>query len=331
MIKFGDAWYACEPREDDDKDQVHIWPGLKENSSKTDPKYIKEHPLLPCCYIQDQYTKKASCWRKYSEEGNLDCSDSKGKEVGVGHIVKGGKSTAFNRYGEIPFNWEKVLKYLKVEKINKGKQEIYPLLRKGVVPSPDSFVHCVESAMRPEKYSIIPSVEEAKKYIMKIRKDISEKTPLEVGAQELYDMYAEDIKNELLDENAYIAPEKYISILQYYYKCNIFMYVVDEDRPFGEILTPRAKDVYLPKYPDETLPTILIVKYESDSRDYPYQCEIMVLVEVKNNKFEKVTTKFINHPISRCAMDLYHDSNDIFIVGYDGYSIYKPMESGASG
>jgi hypothetical protein len=169
VIKFGDAWYACEPREDDDKDQIHIWPGLKENSSKTDQQYIEEHPLLPCCYTQDQYTKKASCWRKYSEEGNLDCSDSKEKEIGVGHIVKGGKSASFNRYGEIPFNWEKVLKYLKIDKITKGKQEIYPLLRRGVVPSPDSFIHCVESAMRPEKYSIIPTFEDAKKYIMKIR------------------------------------------------------------------------------------------------------------------------------------------------------------------
>lgn len=327
VIKFGDVWYACEPREEDDKDQVHIWPGLKENSSKTDTKYISEHPLLPCCYTQDQYTKKASCWRRYSEEGNVTCSDdNKEKEFGVGHIVKGGKSVAFNRYGEIPFNWEKVLKYLKIEKINKGKQEIYPLLRRGVAQSPDSFIHCVEAAMKPELYSIIPSPEEAKKYIMKVRNDISEKIPLEIGAQELYDMYPEDIRSELLDESAYIAPEKYISILQYYYKCNIFMYVVDEDHPFGEILHPRSKDVYLSRYSDETLPTILIIKYESD--DYPYQCEIMVEVEVRNNKFENITTKFINHPISRCAMDIYHDSNDVFIIGYDGYSIYKPSWTG---
>lgn len=340
IIQFGNVWYVCDPREPDDKNDRHTWPGLKLNTSDTgnkefDTQYIREVPLFPCCYTQDQYKKKASQWRKYWESGGQFIAEAKEKEVGVGHIVKAANSAGYGRYGECPFNWEKLLKYLKIEKVIKGKQEIYPLLRKGVASSPDSFFHCVESALNPEAYNQIPSAEEQRKYIMKIREKIARTMfpdRLNIGGQELYGMSVEEIRSALLNEAEYMAPEKYVSIAQAYYKCNIFMYIVDDLHPNGEILLPRSAEVYLPRDMDEHLRTILIVKYEAKGEvplpDYPYQCELMVLVDVRDKKFDKILTNFENHPVSRLAMKLYYDANDIFIVSPEGYDIYRPVPEG---
>ena len=336
VIPFGNVWYACEPRESDDKDDRHTWPGLKLNTSKTgntefDQQYKREVPLIPCCYTQDQYVKRASEWRKYLENEGKFIPETKEKDIGVGHIVKAANPAGNGRYGEVPFNWEKLLRYLKIEKITKGKQNVYPLLRRGVAMSPDSIVHCLESAMT-EYYSQL-RVDEQRKHVLDVRQKIAQSN-ISIGYQELYDMTEAEIRDALKDPEQYLAPEMYVSILQAYYKCNIFMYVVDTDHPNGEILLPRSAGTHLAKDVNEHLKTILIVKYEAKAeplpsgQDYPYQCELMCMVDIKDRKFDKVTTYFEGDDIVQLATKLYYDSNDVFIVSPEGYDMYRPVPEG---
>lgn len=327
VMPFGEVYYACEPRLQDDKNAKHIWPGLKENTSATgdrlaDLDYIKTAPLLPCCYIQDQYKKKASKWRLYLEnEGEVE-SQPKEKEAGVGYIVKAANRLQPGRYGELPFNFEKLFRYLGIEKIFKGKQEFYPVLRRGVAQSPDSFIHCMATAF-DAPYLGIPKIAQQLDYIMNIRASLAERS-LVVAKQELYDMTLEEIKEELLDPDAYIAPENYVSLLENFYECNIFIFIVSNDNPNGEIVLPRFSEAHLPRDLDENRRTAIIIKYESGVDDFPYQCELACLVEVKNNRFSRVDTYFENDLISRAMTQLYYNSNDVFIVS-DAYDLYRPV------
>jgi hypothetical protein len=58
--------YVCDPRDVNDEKPPfkHLWPGLRENKG-----IIREDvgPYWPCCFISQQYTKKASLWRTYKQ------------------------------------------------------------------------------------------------------------------------------------------------------------------------------------------------------------------------------------------------------------------------
>ena len=170
VMLFEGIWYACEPREpyldpegNKDKDDKHLFPGLKENKPKTkdteyDKEFKKNHPALPCCFTQDQYETKASLLRIYRESLETGISGVEKveteREAGSGYIVGANKRLPAGRFGELPFNWDKLLNYLGMEKVSRGKQSFYPILRFGVIPAPDSIIHCLERAFNPRYISL---------------------------------------------------------------------------------------------------------------------------------------------------------------------------------
>ena len=150
---FEGNWYACDPREPDDKKVTpeHLWPGLKRNTSKTNREAKEKFPYLPCCYTQDQYTKKSSALRVYlQEQMGAKVVETPKKDTGFGYVVGPQNRADPGRYGRVPFYWEKLLAMLDYQKIQRTKQEFYPLLRYGVPTSPDSFLWCLERAFNPK-------------------------------------------------------------------------------------------------------------------------------------------------------------------------------------
>jgi hypothetical protein len=336
VMFFEGTWYACEPREPyldpegrKDKDDKHIFPGLKENKPKTkneyDAEYKKKHPLLPCCFTQDQYEKEASKLRKYREtleRGEREEPEVPEREAGAGYIMGSGKLLPPGRLGELPFNWEKLLNYLGIEKVTRGKQTFYPILRYSVIPSADSIIHCMERAFNPSYVSL--TTQEKKALVFGRREELAELN-LSVAKQELYDYSRDDIREMLLDENEYLAPELFIGLLQKHYECNIFIYLVDKTHPNGEIVIPHNSQAYLTRDIDELKKTVIIIKYETETDYFPYQCEVVCQLDVRGGKIRGTECVFENSALSKLAVKLFYDANEVFVVSVDGYEPYRPV------
>jgi len=333
VMFFEGAWYACDPREPDDKNFKHLYPGLKENTSKIDAAYRDKFKLMPCCYTQDQYEKAASHLRKYllaTKPGETGGGEDEGKEGGMGYIMGSNKKLPSGRYGEMPFNWEKLFLHLEVKKIIRGRQTIYPVLRHGVMHSPDSFIHCLERTFNNRYVSVNP--DDKKNMVMTVRKKM---IPLiSLGRQELYDYSNDDVKRMLEDPTQYIDPLKFISIAEEYYKCNIFMYVISEKSPNGDIAIPNHSQAYLPSRIDDTKPCVLMTLYENTSNEmYPYQCEVgCLIVTTEKGKMKQINFTFntqdqenISSSMAKMAIKLFYDANDVFVVSTSGYESFHPF------
>jgi hypothetical protein len=329
VMHFEGVWYACDPREPDDKNFKHLYPGLKQNTSKLDKKYKDSFELLPCCYTQDQFEKAASHLREYYKVSALQDQEElvskKDREGGMGYIVGSNKKLDPGRYGEVPFNWEKLLSYLKIEKMQKGGQLVYPFLRHGVLNSPDSFFHCLERTFNLRYTSSVG--EDKRKIVVDVRKKIStESLSLALGRQELYDISVSDARSILLDPKQYIDPKKWVNVASSHYGCNIFLYVVDSQNPNGNVVIPNNSQAYLSRDIDVTsIPSVLIMMYEIGTEDFPYQCEIMCYVTMDGPKVKGIDFTFIDNSISNMAAKLLYDANEVFVVSTAGYEPYLPI------
>lgn len=330
VMYFEGAWYACEPRENDDKNFKHIFPGLKQNTSKLDKNYKEKFELLPCCYTQDQFEKAASHLKQYYKDIQLEDENQirKDTEGGMGYIVGQNKKLDAGRYGEMPFNWEKIFSYLQIEKITKGKRSIYPFLRHGVLSSPDSFFHCLERIFNPRYISSV--AEDKRKIVMTARNTMlgtsSTKSNIFIsGRQELYNYTQTEIRDMLLDPQQYIDPKRWVGVASAYYECNIFLYVVDSQNPNGNVVIPDNSQAYLLKEIDVTIPSVLIVMYETSTDDFPYQCEVVCCMTMEGSKVKNIDFTFTDDPISNMATKLLYDANEVFVTSTTGYEPYLPV------
>jgi hypothetical protein len=327
---FKGSWFVCEPREEDDKDQTTIWPGLKQNTTKKSEEYRKTVPLLPCCYKDDMYIKKASQLRNYleQEEHKEENIQPVEKKEDRHHILAFDKIVLNGRRGELPANWEKIFDILGVKKIKFGKgdksKQYFPYLRYGVLESPDSFLHCVELATN-KKYMYMDT-DTRIKTIGNIKKNLLKSKPelKLVGKQSFYDENAiEEINDILGDAERYIDPDYFVDIVSSYYNCNIFLYITDDETPAGGIVIPRNSKAYLSKI-DDTLQNILIMKHKTDHGNFPYQCELFCKISV--DEYGKIkTTDFIFEAdnVSKTAIELFKDANEVYVAGVDEKSWYK--------
>lgn len=339
LILFEGSWFACEPREDNDPKAAanYIWPGLQKNSRGA-AQYQKEVPYIPCCFKKDQYIKANSPWRKYYDALGKEGSDLARQEEpveksGMGYIVGIKKMCEDGRKGEMPFLWEKILHIIGIEKVSLGKfaktdKDFYPVLRLGMPHKPDSILYCLEHAFN-RKFQTL-STEKKIEAISTVRRELSQQD-FSVAKQSLFYETDEDIRDVLLDENAYIDPLKYIELLERMYKCNIFLYGYDADLfPDGEIMIPKHIHAYLAKEINEDLPTVLILLYASKFYEYEYQCELICQIDVQDNKEIKKNIKYTFSPkskITKIAAKLFYDHYEVLQVHTDQYTIYRPIDS----
>ncbi|HMP28228.1 MAG TPA: hypothetical protein PKD85_01425 [Saprospiraceae bacterium] len=336
LILFEGSWFACEPRDKTDPKSAdrNIWPGLKPNTKAPDPQYRSDVPYFPCCFKKDQYDKPRSQWRKYydalGKEGNIK-KDEDDSKSGTGYIVGIKKMCEQGRKGEMPFLWEKILKIIGIEKVSIGsyaktEKDFYPVLRLGVVHTPDSIIHCLEYAFN-SSFQIF-NTKRKNERVMEIREELS-KENFSIAKQNLFAESTKEIKRILLDQDAYIDPRKFVELLQKRYNCNIFLYGYDSDLfPDGEIMLPAYSQAYLAKEIIENRPTVLILMYAARYKNYPYQCELICQIDVRNNKEIKKNIKYsfgAGSKISKKAIKLFYDHNEVFIASTDKYEIYNPV------
>lgn len=332
IAEFEGMWYLCDPnypptRISSKKSDTHVWPSLKENTEEN-KEYREKYPLVPCCLSSDQYTKKSSELRTYIARGGR--LPSKATDVGgaegdttkkgkgkkdAGHVLGGVTILDPDRFGELPYNWERILGALGMEKVRRGKQTLYPILRYGVLSTPDSFLHCLELAFNPE---YLGSSESARVgYVAGVRADLA-KLDLSITRQESFGYTDVEMREILADVTRYIDPDIWVELANIRYRCNIFLYVVDKGHQNGEVVIPRSSHAHLPRPVDPTRPTVLIFKYSSDDSDYPYRCEIAC-----DSTSLPLRFTFIDDDISTIAIDILEAANDVTVVTREGAERYR--------
>jgi len=308
-------YYACVPREKSDKTKKYMWPGLKIN---TNPKNKDEFRLAPCCFENDQYEKTSSEVYKIMHPEEIKEPLQK---IELSYIYGPKRALTDGRLGEVPYYLKFMFMDAGYKEEQRGNKVTVPILRLGVLKSPDSFFHCLEKVFNP-RYSSMRK-DEREQRIIKVRKEMS-MMDYEVAKQQLYDYSDEEIKEELLDIGSYIDPNKWIQLAEEYYKCNIFLYQMDSQHPNGCISIPRSSQAYLsPKFIRKN-PSVFIIKTEF-SEDHPYQCELFVEFNPEGPAQQRFIYSFgKNHKrLIRTAKRFFVQSNEVSIVSIDGYIEYK--------
>lgn len=316
-------FYACQPREPGEV-STHIYPGLRKNSSKTNPEYREELPFVPCCFTEDQYTKPASeLHRRIREEFQEQQIYTEEASIGeIGHILASNKLVSRGRFGQIPYYLSFVVRSSGYEEIEKGKQSILPIFRYGVVESPDSFLHCLEKAFNP-RYSSLDRVGR-EKAVENVRISLS-KMNFAVARQELYDYTDDTIRELLLEKDSYLDPGMWLRLAEIKYDCNIFIYQISKDYPNGAVVVPRFSKSYLLRDISEARKTVFIVK-NSVPKDYPYQCEILVKYSPNAKRSSRFVYVFENDPLVREAIKVFYESNSVFVVTPENNFFYSPIQ-----
>jgi len=351
-------WYACAPREQGEVkpgEKAADYPGLKETKAAKFPEYRDQYPLVPCCFKVQQYTKTASEWRLYVrqiEQLRRDGVDEeeiarffgdpieaakigkkKPKSQGdIGFVKKTVKIIGPDRYGVLPFNFEKLLSILGYQRFfhKSSNIEIYPVLRHAVVWTPDSFLHCLEQAFS-SNYFDLDNVQRRER-ILEVRNEMAD-IQLDVAKQELYDYTEGEVRRILGDPQAYIDPDMFVTLAQKYYgerigePVQIFLFEVDPQTPDGEIVIPRSSQAYLLREYSEDIKSVIIIKYSSSARDYPYQCEIVADLTVRASQVINISFVFQNSALIETIIKLLYDSNEVHIIDPEVERLYVPVNT----
>jgi hypothetical protein len=313
-----DDWYACYPREQDDDEKRHIWPGLIKQSEKAS-NYDK-YPLLPCCFIANQFTKKGS---KKAEKVEVD----EYTEDQFDRPLSSNKPTPRGRYAELPYYIQIAVENAGYTPVEYRKKLFLPILRYGVIEGLDSVVHCMEKAFN-EDYAAM-NINDKMERVKSVLASLSEKDDewLVICRQEMYDYSYDEIRKSLANPNTYIDPDKYINIFAKHYDCNIIVFKIDDENPKGEISLPRYSKAHLSYKFNPKTETVVIVKMQSKrarvgSVHGLYQCELVV-------KYDKGKVDFMfdskDKFILKC-FEILSKIVDVYIVSPDqNYIKYDPQ------
>ena len=259
-------WYACEPREPGEEN-IFIWPGLRRNTKKSE--YSTEVPYVPCCFEQDQYVKKGSLLNSILHEKKVKEATF---EESIVHILNPNKLLPQGRFGSLSSNLRTVVQISGYPYIDLYKQTIQPILRTGVLNSPDSILHCMLLATDP-KYQMMNNKEKIKE-VSNLRVVLSNQN-LAICKQELYDYSYEKMKDVLTSDD-YLDPSMWIRLMEKYFKVNILMFGINQGDDNSHVVTPRFSKVHLqPPFREDRKIVILFKMPTEDAGTWPYQCEII--------------------------------------------------------
>lgn len=260
----------------------HKYPGLHINKLPNKDKY----PEVPCCFQKDQSIGKgrhAGLYRQYYEGKELVKKITKQQGINIGE-----KILSRGKIGKIPDQLTKLFSVVNDDK--------YEYVLKGVYRTKNSFLNCVMEAMydRVDISNDIFRMKESvlQKYLQdeRISDTFTNQKYTSLCRQELYDMNKKEIEKVLNDENEYLDPQKFISILEHRYECKIFLFRRDDG-----LILPRHTQAY---YTNENRRDCVFIFEHMGSRGekntYP-QCELII----KRKKPEKETNINIDETIKK--------------------------------
>ena len=265
----------------------HIYPGVKVNNYNQ--QHIKKYPVLPCCYTKPQNTTKA--WREYydktpaAQQSDAHDQTDGGQDTDqgpvLGRIIQGVKFLQIDQMGELPQNIKKLLE---------SYDDDYKYYRRGIslVGSPNSFLECCLQLFDidfQETFGVGKQTtrDELNEFIIAKRVELARNSKLETIRQENYEFSVEEIYTNILNQNIYFDPHRYIRLLEDKYKINIILFS-RINQPDGTFTIPHHSMNYL-RWNQQYEKTIMIYEHsgsdEVDATDFPH-CELIVMSAILN-------------------------------------------------
>ena len=244
----------------------HIYPGVTVNS-KTE--HAKKYPMLPCCFKTNQVG--GAKWRKYFDTDQTDPTGPGEQTVIAGRVIQGVKFLQIGQLGELPKSIGTLLETY-------SDMKAY---RKGVANrTKNNFIECVLTVMDKEFTTMFGQnnryTDEQAAYVIAKRIELADSN-LENIRQENYEYTVEQIKQNILDQDTYFDPRRYVRLLENYYQCNIIQFT--REGPDGTLILPNHIMNYT-VWDHKFDTTIMIYEHmgsdEADSAEYP-QCELIVI------------------------------------------------------
>ena len=263
-------WYTC-----DDEEYKYI--GLKK------PKQLKEldmnkYPYIPCCYKENQIEKSVTKYYKYLRNVAGD-QEEKQQDKKQQDTIKTNKFVGFNHFGLLQPSLNNFFTIL-----SSDDQDFF---RKGVSSVYHSFLECVYEALDDGFQTSNKEQREImmKQKIMELNYD---KNLLSIGKQEMYD--TTDIK---IEDNEYMSPEKWVSVLSTHFNC--FIYIYKNVNGNAELVIPRHKNGHYETYRNMTTLSPIVLIYEHTGGEFDVsptpRCELIIRRKNERSKYKHYFSK----------------------------------------
>jgi hypothetical protein len=236
---------------------THSFPGLRVNPLENK----KTFPYIPCCYKKNQSLVKGSKLRHYYFGEELPI-----KEITQQELYITNKFVPVDTFGTLPKNITKMFRIT-------DPDDKYMYIRKGVQRGKTSFLHCVLEAIGDENIRSLIDKDEIEAYLFNIRDNMSSEKWAATCRQEMYDSTSDEIMKHIKNPDIYFDPNRFVALLEAYYKCNIFIFT--RHTLDGEMSIPRHLQAYYKnKKPGNCIFIFEHNGSESDHSEYP-QCELI--------------------------------------------------------
>jgi len=255
------------------------FPGVRKNTVLSNR---DKYPVVPCCYSVDHISEgSTSLYNEiYRKKNRKETFLNPKNPVVTNKIIKPGQT------GELPKSIVTLLSKYRDGVNLPGKKSDWKITRAGVQQSPNSVIHAILTAIMDKDYADSKNINELKREdrVKYHREEMAKKLQMSLMKQEMYDSDEKEIKEELLNTNFYLEPEKYIRAFEEYFNINIFMFTLVGTDDVA-IVVPRHKSFYI-KVKRSDRPTVLLLKNygsPSDSVEYPHT-ELIIDINTEISK-----------------------------------------------
>lgn len=185
------------------------FPGLRDNPLAN----IDLVPYLPCCYEKDHSKKEGSIYRHYFLDEPLKVKDEENQQ----DLITTHKFVSRDKFGTLP----DIIDLFNIFDDETG----YLYVRKGVSDTNSSFLECVMEGMY-ETSKILENATDVKrnKFLLETRQKLATDKYAAACKQEMYDYPIDEIKKIISDTNVYFDPKFFVSLLEIYFGCNIYIF-----------------------------------------------------------------------------------------------------------
>lgn len=271
--KDNPQWYFVCPNDE------HPYPGVKLNKTLENK---EQYPYIPCCGERDQMTEGAnSKYQAYLE----------GRPIGEGVGAKADKKPVTrkilspNRVGFLPESIEKIVKHYSKDYVD--------MVRFGIQYTPNSFLHCVCTAIDEPNYFRLNSFDDREAYVTRIRQHMLTMIRAPLLKQEMYDYSDQEIMDFMSDNNKFLDPSLFYRAIEEIFNINVYVFAPPPptgiNEQLGSMVIPRFRIFHAHALRIDR-PTIVILRTlgsESDSLEYPH-CELIVDYDIENSQIMKL-------------------------------------------
>jgi hypothetical protein len=237
-------------------------------------------PYVPCCFKKKQNIPLSGTVYDYIYNKNPLKSTNKKNKV----ILDTGKSVDNGRFGKLP---DVVIKLLKKNMDADGLS----YYRYGVTISPNSLLHCIMTAFNYEDYIKLPD-DNKEDFIRNYRRVVFgrfDKYSINVMKQELYDFTDDEIKDILVNPDAFLDPALYYRYLEEIFGINIYVFTTPKNNEsnYAMLEAPRNKLFHTRRYHDKSKCIIIFKNNNYDKNLHP-QCELIVYYNDENREIDEM-------------------------------------------